>query len=378
MAFEVDGSNKPPGVTGVAATTAAGTAPAVEQAKKILSKAMEPVTAGFHEGPNNDNPYTQRVMGDRHQPWCAAFTSCNLADAGIKGYWSASAPALQQQCKPTNDPRPGDLVFFGNPAHHVGHVAAIKDAPPPFAGKAVYTIEGNTSDAALMRWYQCDQNGNAPGLSYGRVLNGTVPKDIGIDTSMAKRGGANAPGVQARGAGTAGSALSNGVDANAYFPSGPNLQKLQLALLMAMLKGDWAAVAELLHQMLPMVSDEDIQSLAGMLKDHPELMERIAMQPEILQGLAGLASTPASMRPAMLNRAIQQLLSQPPTAPVENGVNVLRSLLGTRQLDYQKLKDTFGLLMPLADPAGAGWGGSRNRALGGGGLGNGGWGPPIR
>ncbi|WP_226346268.1 C40 family peptidase [Agilicoccus flavus] len=61
---------------------------------------------------------------------CSGFTQHVYGRVGVE--LPRTAAAQQRFAKKTNDPRPGDLVFFGRPAHHVGIYAGkgkMYDAP---------------------------------------------------------------------------------------------------------------------------------------------------------------------------------------------------------------------------------------------------------
>ena len=49
---------------------------------------------------------------------CSGFTACVFGKVGIS--LPRTAEAQRQAATPVSDPQPGDLVFFGCPAYHVG------------------------------------------------------------------------------------------------------------------------------------------------------------------------------------------------------------------------------------------------------------------
>jgi hypothetical protein len=313
---------------------------------------------GWHEGPNNQNPYTQHVMGDAHQPWCAAFVSTMLEQAKIpgishsgsqRGMWSASAAGLASQFQQagryfksgTQQPQPGDVIFFGGRGgeHHTGIVEKVEN------GK-VYTIEGNSSDKVSERVYPL----NSPGIGgYGRVFGpGAVSSDVGIDTSKAGQGTAsNAPSGRAVGRGSVGQALDNGVDPTSYFSYN---NQLLLALLRAMINGDTGGVEAALAQMFPNVSKEDLADLAKLLKDNPELAAKVAQHPEVLQQLAN------NMSP----EAVKAIEDAPmDKGPVDGSTQKLvKDLLGSPDLkDRGHAQEMLKPLMRQIDATrGNGWG----------------------
>lgn len=264
-------------------------------AKALLERARSHL--GWHEGPNNANPYTRHVMGDANQPWCAAFVSTMLEQENIPGVskkmFSASARGLATQFQQagrfvpsgSKPPQPGDAIFFGKrpSEHHVGIVQKVEN------GK-VYTIEGNSSDKVSERVY----NLNDPGISgYGRVFGeGAVSGDVGVDTSKAGQGTAGNSAPRATGAGSYHRSLDNGVDASAYFNW---TQALMMALMQAIARGDPSAVTAALAQMLPGVSMEDLGQLAQLLQQNPELAAKVQSNPELLQQLAA-NPTPESVQ----------------------------------------------------------------------------------
>jgi hypothetical protein len=326
-------------------------APSDAAAASLLNNARS--NLGWHEGPNNQNPYTQHVMGDAHQPWCAAFVSTMLEQANVpgishsssnRGMWSASASGLASQFQQagryfasgTQQPQPGDVIFFGGRGgeHHTGIVEKVEN------GK-VYTIEGNSSDKVSERVYPL----NSPGIGgYGRVFGpGAVSSDVGVDTSKAGQGTAvNAPSGRAVGRGSVGQALDNGVDPTSYFSYNT---ELLLALLRAMINGDTAGVEAALAQMFPNVSKEDLADLAKLLKDNPELAAKVAQHPELLQQLAnnmsdasvkGIERAPMDKGPVdtSTQKLVSDLLASPELKDRGHAQDVLKPLL--RQIDHTR------------------------------------------
>lgn len=294
---------------GVSSTSRAGSADAA--AKSLLTSARSHL--GWREGANNDNPFTRHVMGDAHQPWCAAFVSTLLEKENIPGVskkmFSASARGLASQFQSAgrylpaagNTPQPGDAIFFGGRGneHHVGIVEKVEN------GK-VYTVEGNSSDKVSERVY----NLNDPGIGgYGRVFgDGQVSSDVGVDTSAAGRGTAgNAPSGRAQGRGSYHQSMDTGLDPTSYFMTSPLLLK---ALIEALRGGDPSAIAAALGEMLPNVSTEDLADLAKLLEANPALATKIAENPDLVQQLAanptpegvqailGSGNSPAAPAPA--------------------------------------------------------------------------------
>lgn len=103
---------------------------------------------GFKEGSNNDTPFGSWI-GSPNQPWCAAFVSWALAQAGISGLKSAAVSGLREQAQnlgiyhDKNDgyiPGYGDIfINKGGKASHTGFVLSSD-------GNSFQTIEGNAGD----------------------------------------------------------------------------------------------------------------------------------------------------------------------------------------------------------------------------------------
>lgn len=82
------------------------------------------------------------------QPWCAAFISWVLREAGcLEGlkYTAGASTALRQLRPAVSGPLPGDVFGWVN-ADGTGHVGfVIGDAPPASSGQgAIITCEGNS------------------------------------------------------------------------------------------------------------------------------------------------------------------------------------------------------------------------------------------
>lgn len=115
---------------------------------------------GYTESPSGSNMTKYgEWYGDNPAPWCDMFVSWCAAEIGaasLVGHFSACRyhakwfQAMGQWVEPSEEPRPGDVVFFakyGTP-QHVGIVRGTDSA-----GR-VLTIEGNTSQTS-------DDNGGA-------------------------------------------------------------------------------------------------------------------------------------------------------------------------------------------------------------------------
>lgn len=309
------------GSAGVSGKTGAS----VTAARQLLTAAKSHV--GTREGPNNENQFTKHVLGDAHQPWCAAFVSTMLENAkipgishntpaGSTGMYSGGCIQLSQQFQSAGrytpagqaKPQPGDVIFFGKPEHHTGLVTKVENG-------RVFTIEGNSSDKVSERAYSL----SSPGISgYGKVFaDGEIPPDIGIDTSGATAGKADAGAPTRRATGAHASSQAHpdtGLDAWSYFNSTPELFE---ALLEAILSGDEQAIADALGKLFPAASLEDLGALAKTLKDNPEVMSMLMENPAVL---AQLGANPDP-------QAVQLLLQQKGTlAPSAESANLLSHL----------------------------------------------------
>jgi cell wall-associated NlpC family hydrolase len=85
---------------------------------------------------------------------CSGYTQYVFAKAGIS--LPRTAEAQRQATTPVTNPQPGDLVFFGNPAHHVGI----------YAGNGTMWDSQQTGTAVALRTDRSERNG---GATYGRV-----------------------------------------------------------------------------------------------------------------------------------------------------------------------------------------------------------------
>ena len=279
---------------------------------------------GYHEGANNSNVYTKQVSGNANLPWCAAFVSVKLKEAGINGFSSSSCASLASQFraagKYTNSskpPQPGDVIFFGSPEHHTGIVQKVEN------GK-VYTVEGNSSDAVSERVYDLSN----PGISgYGKVFSEPVSGDLGFDTSGATAGGAGGrPSGRSQGAGSAGRATSTGLDAGVY-PAAYSHAWL-MKLLLAILSGDAIGMLGALQELLPNISNEDLSMMVGALQDNPELASKFLADPEgtlealknapDAEAVGALAKEPISKAtPSEASKRLVKDLSSTDLSPIE-------------------------------------------------------------
>ena len=85
---------------------------------------------------------------------CSGYTQYVFAKAGIS--LPRTAEQQRQATTPVTNPQPGDLVFFGSPAHHVGI----------YAGNGTMWDSEQTGTAIALRTDRSERNG---GATYGRV-----------------------------------------------------------------------------------------------------------------------------------------------------------------------------------------------------------------
>ena len=85
---------------------------------------------------------------------CSGYTQYVFAKVGIS--LPRTAEEQRQATTPVSNPQPGDLVFFGAPAHHVGI----------YAGNGTMWDSQQTGTAVALRTDRSESNG---GATYGRV-----------------------------------------------------------------------------------------------------------------------------------------------------------------------------------------------------------------
>ena len=85
---------------------------------------------------------------------CSGYTQYVFARVGIS--LPRTAEEQRQATTPVTNPQPGDLVFFGAPAHHVGI----------YAGNGMMWDSEQTGTAIALRTDRSERNG---GATYGRV-----------------------------------------------------------------------------------------------------------------------------------------------------------------------------------------------------------------
>lgn len=282
---------------------------------------------GVHEGPNNDNKYTGQLLGNRHLPWCAAYVSVMLKEAGISAPSSASCASLASQFRSagrytnaSQTPQPGDVIFFGRPEHHTGFVEKVEN------GK-VYTVEGNSSDAVSERVYDLSD----PRISgYGKVFN-QVSSDLGFDTNRAStRSGGSSPAARSTGQGSASRATDTGLDAGVHTQFGP---RTLLDFLLALLRQDFEAIAALLQEIFPGVSEEDLANVQKALSENPALLPLMLSDPQgTLEKL--VADPSAEGIAAMLAAPLPKKLSD----EAQNRIQFLERLPGLEPEALQRLE----------------------------------------
>ena len=125
-----------------------------KQIEELLALATSQI--GYKANPDNTNKYNLEYYGkESGQPWCVVFIwwlfkHTNLSKLFYGGNKTASCGTLYDyynkngQTVPTNDLRPGDLIFFEfNGVAHC-HIGLCESFDKDF----VITIDGNTSQAA--------------------------------------------------------------------------------------------------------------------------------------------------------------------------------------------------------------------------------------
>ena len=327
----------PASVAQVGATSRPGDA----KAAKLLSGVAKDI--GFHEVGNNGNPYT-RQMGIGNAPWCAAFVSVKLAEAGITGYSSASCAQLMSQFRrdgkltlPSATPQPCDVIFFGNPPTHTGFVTKVE-------GDKVYTTEGNSSDAVSQRVY----DKNDPRISgYGKSISEPVSSDIadsvGIDSKKAStRGGGSSPAARAQGRGSSGQVLDTGQDANSYRNYS---SQHMLETLLAILRGDREALFRALCKMFPGLSVEDVADMGDAILENPGIAAAMLRDPQGTVDALADGTTPSTI--------VEAASAQTNEAPLSaDSVGVLRQIeredLG--KAGNQRFEDLLSTLPKLPSP----------------------------
>lgn len=126
---------------------------------KIVSEALRHV--GKKEVGNNRGTFVERLLArvglGGGYPWCAAFVSSVLQDAGVKAGPKIGRAAVRnwEKWAHTNgrlikldQVKPGDLFFWINPngTGHIGIVEAVKWSQATHT-TMIYTIEGNTNSS---------------------------------------------------------------------------------------------------------------------------------------------------------------------------------------------------------------------------------------
>ena len=154
---------------------------------------------GYREGPNNDSKYGT-WYGMPNEPWCAMFVSWCAYQAGIpltvipkyaavisglqwfQGLGGDNYKSYEETQRGEYIPQCGDIIFFkSDGASHTGLVIKV-------VGDILYTIEGNTSDQVLIRWYYYKNYQKITG--YGVPDYPPSQTDVfNFDISSAKYGG---------------------------------------------------------------------------------------------------------------------------------------------------------------------------------------------
>ena len=262
-------------------------------------------------GAYNHNVYTRQISGNPNLPWCAAFVSVKLKEAGITGFSSSGCADLASQFRAkgkyfpsgAKTPQPGDVIFFNKPENHTGIVVKVD-------GNKVYTTEGNKGDQVKMQEYDLSN----PSISgYGRPIDQEVSSDLGFDVSSATPGGSlGRPSGRSQGPGSASRSTSTGLDGGVY-PSAYS-HKSMLQLLLAILRGDAIGMLAALQELLPPpISNEDLTMLVGAIGENPEIASKLLADPEgTLEALkmAGSPEEVAALAAAPMAKASPSEASQ--------------------------------------------------------------------
>lgn len=114
---------------------------------------------GFHEGANNNNPFSH-YFGRPSEAWCADFVSYCANKAGLhmntaSAQGVANALKARGTWKGRNDPQPGDAVTFRWDGSHgwADHVGIVESVFTKNGRQYITTIEGNSSDGVNRRTY---------------------------------------------------------------------------------------------------------------------------------------------------------------------------------------------------------------------------------
>lgn len=108
---------------------------------------------------------------------CSGLVVWSAARAGVKGV-PRTARGQQAAATPVSDPRPGDLVFFGRPAHHVGIYLG--------AGKLVHAPKTGDVVRVAKVWQDETSYGRLPGM--GVASSAVTAAAAGVQTAASKVG----------------------------------------------------------------------------------------------------------------------------------------------------------------------------------------------
>lgn len=98
----------------------------------FVSAATSQLGVPYHYG--DENPRGDSTPGEGFD--CSGLTQYSASVAGLS--LPRTARAQQQATTPVTNPQPGDLVFFGAPAHHVGiYLGGGKMLHAPHTGEVV-------------------------------------------------------------------------------------------------------------------------------------------------------------------------------------------------------------------------------------------------
>lgn len=131
----------------------------------IIAYGMQEIGKPYHYGDEGPNAFD-----------CSGLMQYIFGKAGVK--LPRTAAQQQKFATPVSNPQPGDLVFFGNPAHHVGlYLGAGRMLAAPHTGATVRTQ--NVGQATSYGRIPGAGNGTAAQL----VSNVTTPISNVFDVS---------------------------------------------------------------------------------------------------------------------------------------------------------------------------------------------------
>lgn len=126
-------------------------------------------------------------------PWCAAFVSWVLKQAGIPGVRSAGARDHLVYGRRIQHPEKGCLAIFTR-GQGQGHVGFVEDYEPQ--GRGVLVLGGNQGNAVTAAWYPASRVLGFRGLDATSSPSPSPPAPHGRSADAGSPGGAAAAGHQ--------------------------------------------------------------------------------------------------------------------------------------------------------------------------------------